>query len=216
METFPYDLDQAVTHLTSVDPVLGRVIDVVGPYNGDFETQVSPFESLCKSIAYQQLSGKAAATIYGRFRALTDMSVPLDPLQVMALPDEAIRSSGMSGAKTMALKDLASKTIEGIVPVREHLVDLSDEEIIERLTQVRGIGPWSVKMFLMMRLGRPDVLPHDDLGIRKGVQRIYALPDLPKPNEVVETAQPWRPFRSLASWYLWRSLEVDEDVRFSV
>ena len=120
-----------------------------------------------------------------------------------------LRGAGLSGAKTRAIKDLALHTVQGTVPLQSELEGLPDEEIIERLTIVNGVGPWSVKMYLMFRLGRPDVLPQTDLGIRKGVQRSYGLSVLPAPKEVITRAEPWRPFRTLASWYLWRSLEME-------
>ena len=191
---------------------MASLIHAIGPYEGGIRPADSPFEALCEAVAYQQLSGKAAATIYGRFRALTDETVPLDPVQVIALSDQQLRNAGLSGAKTAAIKDLANKTLEGIVPGHEELSPLTDQEIIDRLTSVKGIGPWSVKMYLMFRLGRPDVLPQTDLGIRKGVMRSYSLKEMPKPRQVIELAEPWKPYRTLASWYLWRSLEVDQDV----
>lgn len=122
-----------------------------------------------------------------------------------------MRGAGLSGAKTAAIKDLAAKTLDGTIPSAEDLPSLTDDEIIDRFTVVKGIGPWSVKMYLMFRLGRPDVLPHTDLGIRKGVQRLDGLPDLPPPKAVIQRAESWSPFRTLASWYLWRCLELDDD-----
>mgnify|MGYP000894953473 FL=1 len=165
---------------------------------------------MCEAVAYQQLSGKAAATIYGRFRSLTDESRSLDPLLVSKLSEEQLRGCGLSRAKSAAIQDLSAKTLEGVVPGHASLAPLSDQDIIDRLISVRGIGPWSVKMYLMFRLGRPDVLPQTDLGIRKGVMRTYGLPKMPTPKQVIVLAEDWRPFRTLASWYLWRSLELDQ------
>ncbi|MDA0685132.1 MAG: DNA-3-methyladenine glycosylase [Bacteroidetes bacterium] len=209
MHDLPYSVHDAIRHLSSADPVIGALIHAIGPYQDGIRPAPSPFEALCEAIAYQQLSGKAAATIYGRFRKLVDPNLALNPVEVLALPDEMLRGAGLSGAKTRAIKDLALHTVQGTVPLQSELEGLPDEEIIERLTIVNGVGPWSVKMYLMFRLGRPDVLPQTDLGIRKGVQRSYGLSVLPAPKEVITRAEPWRPFRTLASWYLWRSLEME-------
>ena len=215
MNDLPYSVHDAIQHLSSADSVMGALIHAIGPYQDGIRPAPSPFEALCEAIAYQQLSGKAAATIYGRFRKLVDAEKALDPAEIMALPDELLRGAGLSGAKTRAIKDLAAHTINGTVPAQDQLERLPDEEIIDRLTIVKGVGPWSVKMYLMFRLGRPDVLPQTDLGIRKGVQRSFGLPDLPSPKEVISVAEPWRPFRTLASWYLWRSLEMDNPLDLS-
>ena len=208
----PYSIGDAIQHLSASDPSMGALIHAVGPYEGGLHPSDNPFEAIAEAIAYQQLSGKAAATIFGRFRALLGNGSSLDPRAVLALSPEAMRGAGLSGAKTLAIRDLAARTIDGTVPDRDTLHQLDDDEIIERLTIVRGVGPWTVKMYLMSRLGRPDVLPHTDLGIRKGVQRMDGLAELPPPRGVIERAEPWRPYRSLASWYLWRCLELDEDV----
>lgn len=188
---------------------MARLIHAIGPYEGDMRPAHSPFESICESIVYQQLSGKAAGTIYARFRELSNPDEPLDPAHIATFPDELLRSVGLSRAKTTAIKDLAAKTLEGVVPSQAQLEQLSDHEIIDRLTSVKGVGPWTVKMYLMFRLGRPDVLPHTDLGIQKGLMKTYGLDELPTPKLVEEMAEPWRPYRTLASWYLWRSLEID-------
>lgn len=211
MPDLPYSVDDAIQYLSSSDSSMAALIHAVGPFEGGLRPALSPFEALCEAVAYQQLSGKAAATIYGRFRALTDESNPLDPILVAKLPDGALRGAGLSGAKTVAIKDLAAKTLDGTVPGQAELAPLDDDEIIDRLTQVKGVGPWSVKMYLMFRLGRPDVLPQTDLGIRKGIMRTYGLKEMPPPKEVIQIAEPWRPYRTLASWYLWRSLELGDD-----
>jgi len=209
MNPVPFSIFDAITHLSEQDSTMAQLIHAVGPFEGEMRPAHSPFESICESIVYQQLSGKAAATIYGRFRALSDPDQPLDPNHVVTLADERLRAVGLSSAKTAAIKDLASKTIEGIVPTQDQLEPLSDEEIIERLTSVKGVGPWTVKMYLMFRLGRPDVLPHTDLGIQKGLMKTYGLSELPSPKLVEAMAEPWRPYRTLASWYLWRSLDLE-------
>jgi DNA-3-methyladenine glycosylase II len=208
---FPYAIEDAVAHLSSMDSSMAALIHAVGPFEQDLRPASNPFEALSESITYQQLSGKAAGTIYGRYRdLLTDPDNP-DPDEVLALPVETMRAAGLSGAKTAAIKDLAARTLDGTIPEAKDLHTLEDQEIIDRFTVVRGIGPWTVKMYLMFRLGRPDVLPHTDLGIRKGVQRLDGLGELPAPKEVIARAEPWQPYRTLASWYLWRCLELDDD-----
>jgi DNA-3-methyladenine glycosylase II len=211
MTTYPFDATEGVTYLSGVDPAMAALIHAVGPFEARLRPALNPFEALSESIAYQQLSGKAAATIYGRYRQLLADPDNPDPEQVLALSDEAMRSAGLSRAKTAAIKDLATRTLEGTIPKADDLPALSDDDIIARFTVVRGIGPWSVKMYLMFRMGRPDVLPHTDLGIRKGIQRLDGGSELPAPRQVIERAMPWRPYRTLASWYLWRSLELDDD-----
>lgn len=209
MSNLPYDVDRAVGHLRAADERLGAVIDSVGPFAGSYRPTTSPFEALSEAIAYQQLSGKAAQTIFGRFRALLGDPDRLDPASVLALSVEQMRSAGLSGAKTKAIRDLAEKVMAGIVPEADALHALADDEVIERLTVVHGIGPWTAKMFMMSRLGRPDVLAQGDLGIRKGVQRLDGLDELPTPTAVVARAEPWQPYRSMASWYLWRLVDME-------
>ena len=169
--------------------------------------RVRPFDALAESIAYQQLSGKAAATIWGRVRALYPKRKYLDPKLVLATPDEKFRAAGLSGSKTAALKDLADKTIDGTVPSGRALEKMSDEEIIERLTQVRGIGRWTVEMLLLFDLGRPDVWPIHDYGVRKGFAKTFRKRKLPTPKELEKHGEKWRPFRSYAAWYFWRALD---------
>ena len=171
---------------------------------------LKPFEALAESIAYQQLSGKAAATIWGRVRALYG-NKNLDPKQVVATPDEKLRAAGLSGSKVAALKDLAAKTIEGIVPTNGRaLRRMSDEEIIERLTQVRGIGRWTVEMLLLFDMGRIDVWPVNDYGVQKGFARTFGKRKLPTPKQLMKHGEKWRPYRSLAAWYFWRALDAPE------
>jgi len=208
---YPFDAAEAVAWLSDADPALAALIHAVGPFEARLRPARNPFEALSESIAYQQLSGKAAATIYGRYTRLLSDPLNPDPEEVLALPDDDMRSAGLSRAKTAAIKDLAARTLDGTIPTADQLPALPDDEIIERFTIVRGIGPWSVKMYLMFRMGRPDVLPHTDLGIRKGLQRLDGLKELPAPKGVIERAEPWRPWRTLASWYLWRCLELEDD-----
>ena len=168
---------------------------------------IRAFDALAESIAYQQLNGKAAATIWGRVRALYPKSKCLDPIRVLATSDETLRASGLSRAKTAALKDLAAKTIDGTVPSGRALLRMSDDEIIARLTQVRGIGRWTVEMLLLFDLGRPDVWPVDDYGVRKGFAKTFGKRKLPTPKELMKHGEKWRPYRSVAAWYFWRALD---------
>ncbi len=200
----------AVRALRAVDPVLARLIDEVGPCRLE-PTQWSPFQALVRSIVYQQLSGKAAATILGRVVALfPEREFPI-PEDLLCAPEQSLRGAGFSQNKFRALRDLAEKTLGGVVPSREDMGTMSDEEIIERCVAVRGVGRWTVEMLLMFHLGRPDVLPVDDLGIRKGAALIYRMRKLPDAERLIRTGKPWKPNRTVASWYLWRALELPED-----
>lgn len=200
-----FDPEDAVRHLADSDRLLGRLIDRIGSPRLWSFARASPFEALAESIAYQQLTGKAAATIFGRVRALYPPGRFPAPEAVLATPDGRLREAGLSRAKTAAIKDLAAKTIEGVVPARSALARLDDEAIIDRLTQVRGIGRWTVEM-LLLGFGRPDVLPATDYGIRKGYARTFRTP-LPAPAQVLRRGERWRPFRSVASWYLWKAVD---------
>ncbi len=171
---------------------------------------IRPFDALAESIAYQQLSGKAAATIFGRVRALYPKRKWLDPEQLLATPDEALRAAGLSRAKTAALKDLAAKTIDGTVPSGRALIRMTDDEIITRLTTVRGIGRWTVEMLLLFDLGRLDVWPVDDYGVRKGFAKTFGRRKLPTPKQLMKLGEKWRPYRSVAAWYFWRALDAPE------
>ena len=196
---------EAEAHLRRVDPKLSLIIDLVGSCEEGPATHLTHFEALTRSIVYQQLSGKAAGTIYGRFEALCD-GTGVVPASVLALTEEQLRSAGLSRQKTASLKDLAAKCEDGTVLI-DRLHELSDQEIIAELTQVRGIGLWTTQMFLMFRLGRPDVLPELDLGVQNAIQRAYGLKKRPTPKDVLRIGDKWRPYASIASWYLWRSLE---------
>jgi methylated-DNA-[protein]-cysteine S-methyltransferase len=203
----PYDAHEAVRRLCEVDPKLAAAIARVGPPRLKLGELHSPFDSLLQSIVYQQLNGKAAATILGRVRALFANNRPT-PERVKKIPARKLRAAGLSKAKTAAVKDLAQKALDGTVPSFEVLRRLSDDEIVERLTLVRGVGRWTVEMLLMFRLGRPDVLPIDDYAVRKGFAKAYGKRALPTPKQLAKHGQRWRPYRSVASWYLWRVLEV--------
>jgi DNA-3-methyladenine glycosylase II len=201
-----FDTRRAVRHLCRVDNVLAAYINRIGPLRMKFRPAASPFEALLRAIIHQQLSGKAAATIHNRLLELfTDR---LSPERLLALPELKLRSAGLSRNKILAVRDLATKTLDGIVPDFAVLTSLADEEIIERLIVVRGVGRWSVEMLLMFTLGRPDVLPVDDLGIRKGFQRVYGMKRLPAVITLRRAARIWAPYRSAASWYLWRVLDT--------
>ena len=178
----------------------------MGPPQYKATREGTHFEAVVRSIVYQQLSGKAAATIHGRFLALFDNARPI-PDVLLGMTDEMMRAVGLSRQKIGYMRDLAAKVVAGAVPI-ETLDTLSDEEIIEALVQVKGVGRWTAQMFLMFRLERPDVLPDLDLGIQKAIMKTYRLRSMPKPARVLEIGAKWAPYRSLASWYLWRSLEL--------
>ena len=194
-------------HLSAADPVLGAVIAAAGRFDMGALVEQSPFESLARAIAHQQLNGKAAQSILNRFIALCGGTFP-DPAALLALPDEQLRGVGFSFSKIAALKDLAAKAVEGVVPERAALLDLDDDAIVERLTQVRGIGRWTVEMLLMFQLRRPDVMPVDDFGVRAGFKLAYGLRGMPVPKQLAAYATRWAPYRSAAAWYLWRAVDL--------
>lgn len=200
-----FDPGVALRQLRSADPLLGELIDRVGPYGLTLQTTPSTFGALAEAIVYQQLHARAASAIFARVQALFADGV-LTAEAAVELTDEALRGAGLSRAKLLSLRDLAHKTLEGTVPDLEAVEHLDDEQIIERFRHVRGIGRWTAQMFLIFRLGRPDVLPVDDYGIRKGFALTFGLPDLPPPAAIAEHGERWRPYRSVASWYLWRAV----------
>jgi DNA-3-methyladenine glycosylase II len=201
---------KAVAHLKKADPVLGQVIEKVGSYKGWPPSTGTHFDAVCRSIVFQQLSGKAAGTIHGRFQGLYGGRTP-NPAELASTSDEHLRSIGLSRQKSAYLKDLGSRVALGELPI-ETLHELSDEEIISALTQVKGIGRWTAQMFLMFRLGRPDVLPDLDLGVQKGIQRAYRLRKLPTPERVKKIGAKWAPYRTVGSWYMWRLLDTPKPV----
>ena len=208
--------DPSIHHLRRVDPVLATVIDRVGPCRLEARREGTHFDALVRSIVYQQLSGKAASTILGRVHELYGSRSPT-PTELLATPDETLRAAGLSRQKLSYLKDLAAKVESGVVPLAADTIDhLGDDEIIERLVQVKGIGRWTVHMFLIFRLGRPDVLPELDLGIQNAIRRAYRLRKQPKPKDVLRIGKNWTPHASVASWYLWRSLEGAKPATSSV
>ncbi len=200
----------ATDHLAATDPRFAALIARARPFAPRAAVLVRPFDSLAESIAYQQLSGKAAATIWGRVRALYPRRKWLDPKQVLATPDETLRACGLSWNKIAALKDLSAKTIDGTVPTGSALAKMSDEEIITHLTAVRGIGRWTVEMLLLFQLGRLDVWPISDLGVQKGYAKTFGKRKLPTPKQLHKIGEKWRPYRSVAAWYFWRALDTAE------
>ena len=211
----PFDPKKAIAHLKSADHKLGELIDRAGPFTLHIDDSVSPFEALLESILYQQLHGKAAATIHRRVREYYGGDP--SPKLLLETPDEILRAAGVSGNKIKALKDLAARTIEGTVPSHAAILKMPDADIVERLTEVRGIGPWTVEMLLIFRLGRPDVLPVTDYGVRKGYaltfQRVpksrpLSADDLPKADVLFRRGRRWVPYRSVASWYMWRACDL--------
>ena len=220
----PRKLDHTagLEHLSRVDRRLARIIVRYGECRLQQETTQSIFEALLESIIYQQLNGRVAATITARVKALFPENTKRlrtrrglvagfpSPEQILAASEELLRSAGLSRAKMLAIRDLAAKTLDGTVPTVKQANGMSDEELIERLDSVRGIGRWTVEMLLLFRLGRPDVLAVDDYGIRKGFAKLHKLAELPKPKELLAYGERWRPYRSLASWYLWRAAEMKD------
>ncbi len=203
---YPVDAARVMRQLCSVDRHLAKVIRRIGTFPTKKQKSQPPFLSLLRAIVYQQITGKAAETILGRVKALGASEFPT-PEEILLLEKSALRGAGLSRQKIAAVKDLAAKTIDGTVPPLRKLRRMSEKEIHERLIKVRGIGEWSVQMFLMFQLGRPDVLPIHDYGIRKGFQQVYGHKDVPKPQLILEHGERWRPYRSIASWYLWRAVD---------
>lgn len=201
---------RALAHLRAADPVLARVIERVGPCRLTTRAEGTHFGAVARAIVYQQLSGKAAGTIHGRFEALYGGRAPT-PAELLATSDETLRSVGLSRQKTAYLKDLAAKAHAGDVPF-ELLHEMSDEAVLEALVAVKGVGRWTAQMFLMFRLGRPDVLPELDLGVQNAIQRAYGLRNRPSPKDVQRIGACWAPHASVASWYLWRLLDGPADM----
>ncbi len=194
---------KAVNHLKKSDPILRAIIERVGPCHMEFVPV--EFTSLAEAIVYQQLNGKAAATIFKRFAVLA--GEPLTPQSILKLTDPQLRSVGLSKQKSSYLQDLSAKTAEGILDFAK-LSDLPDEEVIQHLTQVKGIGVWTAHMFLMFSLRRPNVLPTGDYGIQMAMKKHYKKRKLPKAKDMEKIARAWEPYRSVACWYLWRSLDI--------
>jgi DNA-3-methyladenine glycosylase II len=194
---------KAILHLKKSDPVLRAIIERVGPYRIEYGEPT--FHSLAESILYQQLNGKAAVTIFNRFTEQT--GDPVTPEGILKLTDAQMRAVGLSKQKTSYLRDLAAKTKDGLLNF-DRLAEMTDSQVIEHLTQVKGIGVWTAHMFLMFTLRRPDVLPTGDYGVQSAMKKHYRKRKLPKPKDMEKIAKAWAPYRSVASWYLWRSLDI--------
>jgi DNA-3-methyladenine glycosylase II len=194
---------KAVNHLKKCDPVLRAIIERVGPCRMNYGP--AEFPSLAEAIVYQQLNGKAAVTIFNRFSALA--GEPITPERILRLSDAQLRGVGLSKQKSAYLKDLATKTAAGLLDFAR-LPELPDEEVIQHLTQVKGIGVWTAHMFLMFSLRRPNVLPTGDYGVQMAVKKHYKKRKLPKPKDMEKIARAWEPYRSVACWYMWRSLDI--------
>jgi DNA-3-methyladenine glycosylase II len=203
----PFDLDAATRHLSSIDERLAELIRGTRPFQAEMDATQNPYESLLEAIAYQSISGKAAATIFGRIKALSASGGIPTPEEILKLRKSTLRKAGLSGAKIFAMKDLARKTLSGVVPSHEESLKLSDEELVQRLVSVRGIGVWTVEMFLIFRLARPDVLPAHDLGVKKGWSVTYRKKHMPTPKQLLAFGERWRPYRTVASWYMWRAFQ---------
>lgn len=197
----------AHAHLSRIDPVMARLIRIHGPCPIKPLASRTPFEALLRAIAHQQLNGTAADTILRRFRALFAQNRFPSPRHVETVSDDAIRTAGFSRAKTAAIRDLTAKTLSGVVPGRKSIEALDDDQIVERLTEVRGVGRWTVEMLLIFTLGREDVLPVDDFGVRNGYRVAYGKRAMPKPKQLLALGESWRPHRTTASWYLWRAAD---------
>jgi DNA-3-methyladenine glycosylase II len=220
---------KAMKHLAKVDAKLGALIEEVGTFTLEISHLQSSFEALARSIVYQQLAGASAASIFNRVRTLVSETEFPTPDALLALPEATVRAAGLSRSKTLALLDLAEKTKAGLVPEPEQMESMTDAEIVAALTSIRGIGPWTVEMLLIFRLGRLDVMPATDYGVRKGFALTYGKPKrtasksakktsatskpadaLPTPKEITDYAEIWRPYRSIASWYMWRAVELHQ------
>lgn len=199
METCNID---AIQYLRKVDSNLEKIIKIVGEYS--IKIRNDPFQSLVESIIYQQLAGRAANAIYNRFINYYD-NYQVTPTGILNSSIDNLKKVGLSNRKIEYIKDLASRVYDGRINLEE-LSKMNDEEIINKLINVKGIGRWTSEMFLIFSLGRPDVLPVTDLGVRKAMMKVYSLSELPKPHTMIEIAEPWRPYRSIATWYLWKSL----------
>src|SRR6516225_5963979 len=193
--------------LAAKDPRLAPLIKETQEFRVEKGGAENPYEVLVEAITHQSISGRAAATIFGRVKALGSNGRIPTPQEMLKLPKPALRRAGLSAAKILAMKDLAQKTIDGVVPTLEQAEKMSDEDLVERLVSVRGIGAWTVEMFLIFRLGRPDVLPIHDLGVKKGWSVAYGKKHMPTPKELLAFGERWRPYRTVASWYMWRAFE---------
>ena len=203
----------ALKHLSAVDPVMARIIREIGPCKLEHEPWRSPFQSLVQAVAHQQLNGTAANTILTRFKKLFPKRRFPKPENLASVTDEQIRACGFSFSKIAAIRDIASKTLDGTIPSSREIEKLSDEEIIERLTTARGVGRWTVEMLLIFQLGRKDVLPVDDFGVRNGFRIAYKKREMPKPKTLLAFGKKWRPHGTTAAWYLWRAADAAKNTK---
>jgi DNA-3-methyladenine glycosylase II len=204
---------EAHAHLSKRCKIMRRLINAHGPCALVPEPGRSPFESLVRAVAHQQLNGTAAETILGRFRALFPGKRFPSAKQLATVQDDALRAAGFSWAKIAALRDIAAKTLDGTIPSSRAILKMTDAEIIERLVQVRGVGRWTVEMLLIFKLGRPDVFPADDFGVRNGFRIAHGLDEMPKPKDLLAHAELWRPHGTTAAWFLWRAADAAKEVR---
>jgi methylated-DNA-[protein]-cysteine S-methyltransferase len=204
--TLGFDPKLGVAHIRKVEPALGRVIDAVGSFDLRVDPAHSLFSALARAIVYQQLSGKAAATIFARVKALFPGAKVLGPQHILQATDQQLRGAGLSRPKQLALRDLAERTAAGQLPTLAQIQRMDDEQVVDKLTVVRGIGRWTVQMLLIFRLGRPDVLAVDDYGVRKGYSIAFGKRKLPAPTELEQRGARWAPYRTIASWYCWRAV----------
>ncbi len=202
----PFDHVEAHAHLSRIDKRLAGVIARVGEFRFKLDECDSVYESLLEAITHQSIAGKAAQVIYGRIKAFGSDGRCPTPQELLRVRKPQLRKAGLSRAKIAAVRDLAQKTIEGVVPTIEAAQKMSDEELVERLISVRGIGAWTVEMFLIFRLGRPDVLPIHDYAVQKGFAITYRKRNIPKPKDLLKFGERWRPYRTVASWYMWRAV----------
>ena len=204
---------EAYAHLARSGKVMSRLIREHGPCTIVPESSHTPFRSLVRAVAHQQLNGTAAESILRRFRALFPGSRFPTPALLASVSDDELRACGFSWAKIASIRDIAAKTLDGTVPSSRAIAKMPDEEIIERLTQVRGVGRWTVEMLLIFKLGRPDVLPADDFGVRNGFRVAFELPEMPKPKELLLRGEGWHPHCTTAAWYLWRAADGSQKQR---
>ena len=206
-------MSEVLRHFRRVDPVMAQLVRRAGPWVPRPERGVGAYEALVEAVAHQQLTGKAARTILGRFYALYGADCCPEPARLVDTPDSSLRACGFSRAKAASLKDIAAKALDGTIPPRRALARMKNEAIIERLVEARGVGRWTVEMFLMFTLARPDVLPVDDYGIRLGFKIAYGKRTLPKQKALAKFGERWAPYRTTASWYLWRAVDMHRSAR---
>jgi len=204
----PFDHLEAHAYLSRGDKRLAALIERVGEFAFKLDECDSVYESLLEAIMHQSIAGKAAQVIWGRIKALGSNGQCPTPAELLRVSKQKLRKCGLSKAKVAAVRDLARKTIDGVVPTVAAAEKMSDQELVDRLISVRGIGPWTVEMFLIFRLGRPDVLPIHDYGVQKGWAITYRKKNIPKPKELLKFGERWRPYRTVASWYMWRAVSL--------